>query len=171
MFTPIGASLIQTGFTVELTNAADLAAAGGEDAVVVRVVGTMQFHALVRPVTSSPGWLRCALFARARTEPGVALNAQAPDLFTVAAQSNENILWMDDVYVTSDDLGVIGTNNVFGLYKNNLLEVDAGAKRRLSEDLQLALTIQGSATNAGVAAPSGVRVSGWLRVLLQAPHI
>jgi len=171
VFTPIGASLIQTGFTVELTNAADLAAAGGEDAVVVRVVGTMQFHALTRPVTNAPGWLRCALFARARTEPGVALNAQAPDLFTVAAQSNENIMWMDDVYTTSDDLGVIGTGNALGFEMRAVLKVDTSAKRKLSEDVQLALTIQGSATNAGVAAPTGVRVSGWLRVLLQAPRI
>jgi len=159
--------VVSTAFTVELTNAADLASSGGEGAVVVRVVGPMHFGNLGRPTGTVAGFVRCALFTRQRGQVAAALNAGAPDLFTLAGQAQENILWTDQVWVPDSSLepAIENTTNL-GIGFSRLW-VDAGARRRLEEDLSLALTIQSCPAVGGApAAAVSVEVSGYLRVLL-----
>jgi len=161
-----------TGFSVDLTNAADLASSGGEDAVVVRVVGRLQFSALTRSVTNLPGWLRLALVTRQLSGP-VAINNTVPDLFSLAGLAQENILWMQEAFCSTADYELVA-NEAQALESNDpgsWIDVDTSAKRRLEEDLALCLTIQGAQTSGGVSAPTGCVVAGYLRVLLQAPHL
>jgi len=159
--------VVSTAFTVELTNEDDLQSAGGEGAKVVRVVGSLHFGNMGRPVTDAPGFIRCALFTMQRGQVAASLNSKAPDLFTVAGQAQENILWMDQCWVGSGSLEVVpevSTN--LGIVASKLY-IDAGAQRRLENDLSLAFTIQGCpATGGAPAAPTGLEVSGYLRVLL-----
>lgn len=161
-----------TGFSVDLTNAADLSSAGGEDAVVVRVVGRLHFSQLTRSVTSLPGWLRLALCTR-QVSGAVAINNGVPDLFSLAGQAQENIMWMQSAYCTTLDYELVANENsgAFPTEPGCWVDVDVAAKRKLAEDLALCLTIQGASTSGGGSAPTGCTVSGWLRVLLQAPHI
>lgn len=170
VFTQIAATTT-TGFTVDLSSAADLASSGGEGAVVCRVVGSLHFHNLVRPVTLLPGWIRVALFTRQTAGASIA-NTGAPDLFSLVGLAQENILWMGQTYVSELDAELTsgsasGNELLFSDYVGGRMEIDAGAKRRLEEDLTLALTLQGQQTQGGVAAPSNVDCSGYLRVLLQ----
>jgi len=161
-----------TGFSVDLTNASDLASSGGEDAVVVRVVGRLQFSGLTRSVTSLPGWLRLALVTRQLSGP-VAINNTVPDLFSLAGLAQENILWMQEAYCSTADYELVASE-AQALESNDpgsWIDVDTSAKRRLEEDLALCLTIQGAATSGGGSAPTGAVVAGYLRVLLQAPHL
>lgn len=172
VMTPVQGLATTTGFSVDLTNAADLASSGGEDAVVVRVVGRLHFSELTRSVTNLPGWVRLALCTR-QVSGAVAINNGVPDLFSLAGQAQENILWMSTAYVTTQSYELVANelNAVSGTEPGTWLDVDTSAKRRLEEDLALCLTIQGAQTSGGVSAPTGVSVSGWLRVLLQAPHL
>lgn len=161
-----------TGFSVDLTNAADLASSGGEDAVVVRVVGRLQFSLLTRSVSNLPGWLRLALVTR-QISGAVAINNSVPDLFSLAGLAQENILWMQEAYCSTTDYELV-TSEAQALESNDpgsWIDVDTSAKRRLEEDLALTLTIQGAQTSGGVSAPTGCVVAGYLRVLLQAPHL
>lgn len=170
--TSVQGLLTTNGFSVDLTNAEDLQSAGGEDSVVVRVVGRLHFSGLVRPVSNLPGWLRVALVTR-QISGAVAINNGVPDLFSLAGQAQENILWMSQAYCTTLDYELVANelNALTGGDPGSWLEVDVGAKRRLNEDTALCLTIQGSQTSGGVGAPTTAVVAGWLRVLLQAPHI
>lgn len=170
--TSVQGLLTTNGFSVDLTNATDLASSGGEDAVVVRVVGRLHFSLLTRAVTNLPGWLRVALVTR-QISGAVAINNSVPDLFSLAGLAQENILWMSEAYCTTLDYELVANelNAVSGTEQGTWLDVDTSAKRRLNEDLALTLTIQGAQTSGGVAAPNGCVVAGWLRVLLQAPHI
>jgi len=172
VMTPIQGLATTSGFSVDLTNAADLASSGGEDAVVVRVVGRLQFSTLTRSVSNLPGWLRLALVTR-QVSGAVAINNGVPDLFSLAGQAQENILWMSSVYCGTTDFELVANELVASTTteQGSWLDVDTSAKRRLEEDLALTLTIQGAATSGGGSFPTGCVVSGWLRVLLQAPHI
>lgn len=171
-FTSVQGLATTTGFSVDLTNAADLASSGGEDAVVVRVVGRLHFSELTRSVSQLPGWLRVALVTR-QISGAVAINNGVPDLFSLAGQAQENILWMSTAYCVTGSYETVAneTQALTGTEPGSWLEVDTSAKRKLAEDLALCLTIQGSQTSGGVSAPTGCSVSGWLRVLMQAPHL
>lgn len=157
---------------MDLTNAADLASSGGEDAVVVRVVGRLHFSELTRPVSTLPGWVRVALVTR-QISGAVAINNSVPDLFALQGQAQENILWMSTAYCTTSSFELVASQleAATGGDPGSWLDVDTSAKRRLEEDLALCLTIQGSQTSGGVGAPTGCSISGWLRVLMQAPHL
>ncbi len=173
VMTGLGGVGVTTAFSVDLTNAADLASSGGEDAVVVRCVGLMQFHSVTRPVTNQPAWLRIALVTSQISTVGAAINTRVPDLFALAELANENILWMSQVYCGTSDLE-LAASEALALESGvpgNWLQVDTAAKRRLSEDSALVLTIQGCPTSGGVGSPTGCEISGWIRVLLQAPHL
>lgn len=168
VMTPVQGLATTTGFSVDLTNAADLASSGGEGAVAVRTVGRLHFSNLTRSVTNLPGWLRLALVTRQLAGP-TGINATVPDLFSLAGLAQENILWMSEVYcgILDYELAANELQGVTGTEPGTWMDVDAGARRRLEEDLSLCLTIQGAQTSGGVSAPTGCVVAGWLRVLLQ----
>lgn len=159
-----------TGFSVDLTNAADLASSGGEDAVVVRCVGRLHFSELVRPVSVLPGWLRIAIVTR-QISGAVAINSGVPDLFSLAALAQENILWMSQVFCSTLSFEVVANEGIAVATNSGWLDVDTSAKRKLTEDTALTLTIQGSGTSGGVAAPTNASCAGWLRILMQAPRL
>lgn len=172
VFSPVQGSATVSGISFDLTNAADLASSGGEGSVVVRVVGRLQFSEITRPVTNLPGWLRLAL-CTSQVSGAVAINNRVPDLFSLAGLAQENIMWMQEVYCSTLSYEVVANETIAltGGDPGSWVDVDVSAKRRLEEDLALTLTIQGSQTSGGVATPSGVSCAGWLRVLLQAPHV
>jgi hypothetical protein len=170
VFSSIQGLATTTGISFDLTSATDLASSGGEGSVVVRVVGRLCFFGITRSVTQLPGWLRVALVTR-QVSGAVAINNAVPDLFSLAGQAQENILAMYTTYCGTTDYEIVTSEALASGFNSGYIDIDTSAKRRLEEDLALTLTIQGAQTSGGVSAPTGVNCSGYLRVLMQAPHI
>lgn len=165
----LGPGSTTNGITLQLTDANDLRNAGGEDAVVARILANVWFYRTLNDVTPVQRFLRWAFF-RAVDTPATASATNPvspPDLWTANALGYEDILQMGQVFVPSVDAlapaSAIEASFNYTQESCRLME-DISVKRKLQEDCQLYFTVQ-AAPVAGVTVTT-VSCSGYIRLLL-----
>lgn len=149
-----------------LTLNSDLLEAGGEEAVVVRTLGKMLFaNALNSAGGASPQFLRMALILRETPPESANLSPLVVDLFDSPSLGNEDILWTDDVFVSSATM--INAASASITVFPQMTQFDVKAKRKLAQQRQLCMLFQ-SATS-GATNLKQFDVHGYIRTLLRAP--
>lgn len=147
--------------TIALTDSEDLQLSGGEDAVVVRVVGRFLLFGANTAVTPLPRFCRWAIFVADDANGIIAV----PNLFAFLEMATENIMVAGTVLVPGLDLSAAANDAVS--QSERWIDIDTSAKRKLHEDKHVYLTLQFGPS--GGATTTVVQASGFLRVLLQKP--
>lgn len=147
----------------------DLLLAGGEEAVLTRIIGHLWFGGGKNEAGAAGGGvLRCAFVLREFRQD---LTSIVPvDLWGPSDLGNEDILWMDQVAVSGDTLasnGATGINGAPARQFPSMLTIDVKAKRKLAQERTVIFQMQ-SATNIGIALKTW-NIMGYWRTLLRAP--
>jgi len=149
-------------FTAALTDDADLAQSGGENAVVTRVVGELHFFGARYETTPAPAHMRWALFTADDVQGVIALR----NLWLNTDLDNEDIISSGSLLVPGVDV-TTASNDTMLDESSRWVHIDTSAKRRLDDERQLYFTMQfaPSPSHAGATVTS-VLAQGFLRVLL-----
>lgn len=149
-----------------VVSATDLPMHGGEDAVLERIRGSLQFSKGQRDSGAGFGnWsfaLRCIIYQH-QTVPAGTFN---DEFMSSAGLGADNILWTADTICTAD--GGLDTTGFVDWDQIWRVDVDVRAKRKLQEDRPIVLAFQ-------TIAPAGtvglrMTVSGGLRTLMKRPR-
>jgi len=157
------------GATIGVVLASDLPLAGGEDAVLTRLVGRLGF--VEGRVNSGAG---LAAFGYQMRVVVAQVSADAAGIFSdnfisSAGMANDKILYMRDTVVSPTAIGAVGAGyeNMVGNFER-WVDVDVRVKRKITVDMQIILWFQ-------TVFPPGTtgadfRLLGGLRTLLMRPR-
>lgn len=146
----------------QLTDSADLAASGGDDAVAIRLVGRFLLYGATTGVTPLPRFCRWAVFVADDQNGIIAL----PNLFSFQELAAENFLLTGTVLVPGLDLSAAANDAVS--QSERWVDIDTSVARKLHEDKHLYLTLQFAPS--GGATTTTVSASGFLRLLMKKPR-
>lgn len=151
------------GFGVNLIAQADLAMHGGEDAVVVRILGTLTFFGQQTMAAGPvPTFSRVML-----TQVDTTGDAQlVREYVSSAALGYDDILWCATVGVAGTNLLAAAEPLYGGLSSLGTVHIDCKAKRKIQADRELFLQYQ----CVTALVPTVVQVAGHIRVLLMRPR-
>jgi len=159
---PLGSAGTTYGCLVILQNSTDDAAAGGEGAPVVRVVGDFScWSATLDGGPVSGQFFREAVFV-AQTDSDDAAVLMPIDLWSSAGLASEHILQMRQRYIPDQAAG--GSVSDFSQVWLGLSEWDIGVSRKLTDDDTLCYTAQFKD-----AALATLTLAGYFRVLRKRP--
>lgn len=148
--------------TLELAAAADLNKAGGEGAVLARVVGEMLLYGLERDGTPVNGSLRWAICIAENDATG---GVMLPAFWSSAGLGSEDILAMGQVLAAETDL-FASASDVHDLGAVDWVVVDTSVRRRMDDNRRCYFVVS-IAPDVQASGSMRVRASGYLRMLLQ----
>jgi len=169
---PVGSALQQAlalvpgspntyGFGSALVTDADLSLHGGEDAVLVRILGTLTFYnALTAAAGAVPGWARVTI----GLEDTQGDAQQVREWVSGSSLGRDNSMYTETVFVPADD--ALGAGQFGTTILEASLHIDVKAKRRIKSDSKVFLQFQ----MVTPLVPTTVKVAGHLRMLLMRPR-
>lgn len=154
------------GFGVNLLADTDLSMHGGEDCVLVRILGTLRFFKMSNATAgAAPGQLRVLI---TKEDTRADATQQVREWVTSTALGRDDVLYTGSVLVAGTDWLTAIEPALGPLSLNGTLHVDVKAKRRVQSDSQIFLQVQGTFPAGNPAA--NVQVAGHLRLLLMRPR-
>lgn len=158
---PLAAPSATTAATFFITVATDLFSAGGEDAVIQRILFDLWFQDLRYDSTSAViGFLKFVVWQAQSEEQGGTVFT--PDFYQSPNQGIDAILFERDILVLgSGDPGNGGQNQI------SHLAVDVKATRKVTEASPIVFGFFGAPKSAAGAAPTSVNVAGYYRALMK----